>query len=320
MKLVKKEDLLPLLINSTLEDLTPVWDSNTTYNKDEVVQYKGYIYKSLIDNNTDNPENGISWINWDNVNNRAYPVKFPNNKTACFDYYTQTQSVGENEVVIEFKNNFFNYIGGYNIQADKVKIEVLVDMATMPYDWYMWTYQMAYKPVDETILLTDNPVWDWYDWTMWMPVDKTDNFNLLFEVHPFSIIKVTFYGNNIKIGTLEAGILEDAGCTLSSVDLFVKSSKQHKRDEETGVMFIDDRLKGGYEEITANILIDKYKKVDDVLNKLKKTINIPTTFIVDDRDNPEVRKKHYTLFGIIEEYKNTLSNNTSEYSITIKGV
>ena len=90
----------------------PIWDSSTTYNKDDKVIWKNHIWTSLVDDNTSEPGEDVNWFDEGATN----PYK-------CVDKYINTQTIGgsaDNPLVLEFDVTNVNALVLLNLEADKV--------------------------------------------------------------------------------------------------------------------------------------------------------------------------------------------------------
>ena len=295
-----------ILQNPLNEDIAQ-FDINTQYSVGDIIDYDNYVYKCIADSKGEYPNKSIKWIYWNRHNSTPSPYKYPNNKIACFDWYNQTRSFFDADVnVFEFENDFFDYIGSYSIyDIDSVEVS-LVDKNS--------SNVVFYKKVE----LLENPVWDWYKWTIDELVKTKYSFVLKLPFYPNTKIIVKYNGKG-SVGKLEIGKSIPIGCTLQGLTRVRKGAKTIKRDNDSGTMYISDRKIGGYLEITAKVKLD-YWLVDDILEELDGLINKPLTFIVDDRDDFNVRKSTYSITGIFEDISNTLLNNSSTYNITIKSI
>jgi hypothetical protein len=281
MTIVKKIDINDFLLSNNVQNTVPEYDSSATYIDGDIVRYNGYVYRSISDNNTgNNPEETLYWVNWDIHNNKKFPIKYPQNSDAMFDYYSSSKTVNDGNIVLEFQNNFFNYIGGHKIYCNQVKVTITDINSNIIFE--------------ETKDMIENPFWDWYDWTMDMPVSQRDSFSFYLPVIPQTTIKLELIGDTVSAGFIEVGDRAKIGCTFDGIEIISKSGKSYDRDKETGVMYLNDREKGGYRELKASVGIIDYNKVDEVLTTLESIKNTPTTFIADDRDlgtNPPTAMK-----------------------------
>jgi len=297
------------LVQNPLSDNHPLYDANKTYNKGDIVNHNDYIYMCLADDTLGKtPGESVEWIFWNYVLNIASIYKYPANTIACFDYYTQTQSIlGENKKFI-FENNLFDYIGAYNVDNANSVIVTIRDKDS------------GEAVFSQELSMQEIMYYDWYLWSIDKQPKYKHNFSLKLPIIPNSFVELEFIGESISIGFIGLGQTNYLGCTLQNITKRIKSAKQFKRDENSGTMYLDNRRVGGYSEISANIFIKNYLEVDSTLNTLNKIKNQPVVFIVDDREDASIRKNNYTIFGLFEDIENTLTNVSDSYTITIKSI
>ena len=300
------------------------WQPDVTYDNEVLVEYwengMGYCFKSIVDNNDEKPslQGNLGWVFWNYMKNTVFPIPFPVRESVLFDYTSETNIscyVDDNEnPLLKFDNsvNLYDFIGAGGLE----NVQNIIIKGLNSDDEIIF---------EKNIALLDNISIDWYDWTYGLPKKQYKNsfiYNLPMDVNikTFTLEFSREDSDEMTVGSVVIGNKEYLQCTLDSVKLTSKSSKQLKRDTETGIMLYDARKIGGYKEITANVHIQDYSAVDGVLNALEDIKNTPMVFIADDRDNEELRKTNYTILGVIEEYSNTLRSSLSDYSITIKSM
>jgi len=293
--LVVPQQEINILDNNIPDNSEPVWESSTTYNKDDLVQYGNYVYKSLIDSNSGNQPD-ISPLAWYKV----YPI----NRWALFDGWTDTQTIykGDDDCIYyEVKTSDVDYIAFFNLYGSKVKIELLDSNDNLFYE-------------EEKSLITYN-ISDWYEWTYNPPIYRR---NIAFNLPMLYDGKLKFYiykrsDGIAKVGNCAYGRSQNIGVSLYGARVSRRNIIKQSRDEY-GRLYTS--LQGQYQRISVPVICDT-GMVDSIVNKLADIASVPTLFIAD-----EIEGGFETLlvYGIYKDFDIPISINKSQYEIEIEGV
>ena len=292
--LVVPQQEINILNNNIPDNNEPIWDSDTTYNKDDLVQFKNYVYQSLMDENKGNQPD-ISPLAWYKI----YPI----NRWALFDGWTDTQTIYDGDddyIYYEVKTSDVDYIAFFNLYGSKVRIELLDSDDNVFYE-------------EEKSLITYN-ISDWYEWTYNSPIYRK---NIAFNLPMLYDGKLKFYvykrDGIAKVGNCAYGRSQNIGVSLYGARVSRRNIIKQSRDE-FGRLYTS--LQGQYQKINVPVMCDT-GMVDSIVNKLADIASVPTLFIADEREGGF---ETLLVYGIYKDFDIPISVVKSRYEIEIEGV
>ncbi len=273
MYILDESEFELLSSNATVEDY-PAWDSDNTYNTDDRVIYNNRIYKSLVDDNSEEPGNGLNWFDEGATN----PYK-------CIDKYINTQTINEDDLVMEFSFTNADTIAFFNVYAKAVKIEI--------YD------------VDDNLvgtiekdLLTNVNSWEDYFYR------KEEYIERFFIRGVFMLVgklKITLYkADDVKVGILQIGSASDLGLTLEDVKSDIDDYSKKDIDENGNVYL----KQGNYVDRLDCKVICATSKFNTIRNRLIKTRGKAFTWIASEDD----KFRELNLYGYYESFSISVDN------------
>lgn len=277
--------------------------SGNGYDIEAVVEYNGNMYKSTKSDNEDVPTDKLSWVNWDSVRNREYPVEYKDNKNRVFDDYSITKTTVVADDTYIFNTELIDFVGLYGLYVDRVEI-TLEDVPTST---------IVFSEVFDTV---SDPLWDTFDWIFWT---NTPRVHILKVDVPFVFdgeLTIKFL-NSGEVGTIEIGSKKQLGCTYIDAKWSRKTEK--KGTLQNGIVFYGQKVVGGFSTISAKVAVDNNFSQNSAIDELRKIEDKVTTFLVDDRDKDKVPIDVLTARGIISLIETTASY-TNDYSITIDSI
>jgi len=269
MKYVRQEinDWLSTNIVKDFDD----YDSTVTYSYEDinsdptnssVVTYKGYYWRSLIDNNTgNNPEltENKYWNKWKvaNVN-------------AMLDQKSLTSTTSTSSIVVEFKRGLSDTIGLGYIESSKVTIEHLKADDTVLTDF-----------TQEFLFGVNEEVYDYWSY-IYEPYSEQADRTLYIPIATVGYkIKVTIdlsANNKAGCGFLICGEAQSMGCTLDAVGFNFNSFSTTEVDNFGNTTIIKRDIQDLVDFETA---IDK-GLVSKARRDIKKIYDDVIMFVVDD--------------------------------------
>jgi len=171
MYVVKPIEFTPsMLLSTTALEPNPQWDSTVTYSKDAQVTWPnsdgdGRIWKSLVNNNTDQPGTSEKWFDLG-----------PCNKCAMFDSMISTQTEAMSPLIVEIvPGDIVSNLALLNIIGDSLTVEI-IDGGVIVYT--------------ETLDMQATEILDWWDYYF---TEDEQITQALFDGLPL------FYGATIRI-------------------------------------------------------------------------------------------------------------------------
>ena len=194
------------LVSSNVAEETgyPVWDSSTTYNKDDIVLVQNLepngitkIFKSLADNNTGNypPENPGKWQDLGATN-----------KWKMFDNYVTSQTVNENEIdVVVTGISGADSICLFRIYAGRCHIKI--------------TDENDNTVIEKDISLLQNTSSCWSDYFFGDIILRDSlKVSIPFTASSWKIEIKLYNSPTVKCGHVIIGKSKNLGCTLFGVN------------------------------------------------------------------------------------------------------
>jgi len=103
---------------SNIPNLVAEYDKEVTYSISDFARVGSWLYKSIIDDNTDNTP-------LDNLGIKWYDGKYPSNTYSMLDLLADTKTEWDADGIVEFKRGTNDTLGIGNFKATEVKIEYL---------------------------------------------------------------------------------------------------------------------------------------------------------------------------------------------------
>ena len=273
--------------NAPVEDY-PAWDSSQTYDEGDIVIYQNKIWESAIDNNSSEPGTDVNWIDKGYIN----PYR-------CLDEYinTQTEKNDGNPLIMEFSIRNSNAFALLNVQATKIKIE---------------TYDLEGNVINT---YTEDIVIGVSSWKDYFFGDLTYKNKMVIRgsIMLKGSIKVYIYGQNVKVGIVLIGLLEDLGITLTKISTSIEDYSKKDIDKNGNVYL----KQGNYaDRLEAKVLLNN-SDFNVVKNKLVNIRAIPVYFMSSDCDIYE----ELNIYGYYENFKFSVDNNKKvTCSLSIRGL
>jgi len=276
-----------------LDSNIELYDSNKIYSLDDIVQYQGYIYESIKEDNNDEPllnSNSLSWMKISRTN-----------KYKMFDDLLSTTTSFKDKLIYEFLVDDIDTVCFFGLVAQNVKIELY------SYD------ELVYTKEESTYM---RYVSNWWEWS----VQKAKQKNIIYfnEIPSFynAKLKVTIDNNGsfASCSHLVFGKSLDFGFTLtnpkptSSIRNLVSKNKQ-----KDGSVRIE--ASKTYKRVVLNVLIDVLR-IDEFAQFLEKHSLEPMLFISERQDNLEA----LIVFGFFKDFEQAIGLNFSEFQIEIEGI
>ena len=273
--------------NAPIEDY-PAWDSSQIYNTGDIVIYQNKIWESAIDNNDSEPGTDVNWID------KGYT-----NPYRCLDEYinTQTEKNDGDPLVMEFNIKNSNAITLLNTECKKIQVDV-----------YDINGNLVLTYIEDVI----SGISSWKDYFFGDIVYK----NKLIIKGPILLkgkIKLTVYGQNIKVGIVLIGLLEDLGVTLTRVTTSIDDYSKKDVDKNGNVYL----KQGNYADRLETKVLLNNSDFNVVKNKLVNIRATPIYFMSSDCDIYE----ELNVYGYYENFKFSIDNNKkTTCSLSIRGL
>jgi len=190
--LIAPQQTINLITTNIPDNTEPVWDSSTTYNVDDRVQYGNYVYKALEQNTGVQPDTDLlTWFN-----------EKPINKWAAFDGWTDTKTEYNDDIYYEFSVSDVDVITFFNLYGTKVLVELVNNLdnnTIFTKEYELGTYDIS----------------DWWEWTYTPPTYKRD-FAIFLPMVYDGTLKVTIYNREgvSKVSNIVYGRTQALGATL----------------------------------------------------------------------------------------------------------
>jgi hypothetical protein len=266
----------------------PNWDSSSTYNTGEKVIHNNKIWESTIDsNNTEPADDNINWAFISYTN----PYK-------CIDEYINTQTISDNDIVIEFSIIKANGIALMNVEASEIIIDV--------YD------------ADDNLIVTKNEsavtnISNWKDY-FFNDIEYKNKF--FFEL-PFifngKIVLTVKKTNQVKVGAILIGFLQDLGITLKGIKAGIDDYSK-KVVDDNGNVFLKQ---GNYRDTIDCKVALKNADFNTAKQRLVNLRGLPILYLA----TTDEAYRELFLYGYYENFDFTFnSNNYNELNLTLKGI
>ena len=268
------ESEFELLNSNAAVENYPAWDSDSTYDKDERVIYNNRIYKSLIDNNNEEPENSLNWFN-----------KGATNPYKCIDKYINTQTISEDDLVMEFSFKNADTIAFFNVYAKAVKIEIYTNDNNLV------------RTIEKDLLTNVN---NWGDY-FYRKEEYIERFFIKGSFMLVGKLKITLYKtDNVKVGILQIGNESDLGLTLEDVKSDIDDYSKKNIDENGNVYL----KQGNYADRLDCEVICPTSKFNTIRNRLIKSRGKAFTWIASEDD----KFRELNLYGYYENFSISVDN------------
>ena len=291
---IVKPDKVNIVDTNVPADSTANWDSGTSYNEGDVVQYNNYIYTALTSTTGDEPDkNPLIW-------NKDRPT----NQWAAFDGFTDTATTLNDDIYYKFNVSDVDKIGFFGLYGKSVEVKLtnntngdivfdkIINLETYNVsDWYEWTYN---TPIYRKDLVVTIPTLI-YDATLEVTITKIDKAEVAHIV----------YGRTSQIGVS----LVSPKNPLVSRRMFIK-----KERSPDGRLYVKPGVR--YKRMHVPVMIET-KAVDSVLQTLDEINGIPALFIGDDREDGF---ESLLVYGIFKDLDIPITTKISMYELIIEGV
>ena len=273
--------------NAPVEDY-PIWDSATTYNKNDKVIYNNHIWTSLVDSNSSEPGTDVNWFD-----------EGATNPYRCLDEYINTQTIMNDStpLTMEFDVTNVNALVLLNLEATKVIVTA--------YD----ANGNEIKTITENAL---EGVTNWGDYFF----GEYDYLNKMLIEGPQLLkgkIKIEIQGNPAKVGKVLIGYLEELGVTLQDVKSSIDDYSK-KQVDENGNTYLKE---GNYaDRFEGSVLIDinDFNKIKRRLTKLR---GQPFYYTASKEDIC----RELDVYGYYENFEIDINNpKKAKCSLTIRGL
>ena len=273
MYILDESEFELLSSNATVEDY-PAWDSDSTYDTDDRVIYNNRVYKSLVDDNGEEPGTGLNWFDEGATN----PYK-------CIDEYINTQTINEDDLVMEFSFTNADTIAFFNVYAKAVKIEI--------YD----TNDNLIGTIEKDLLTNVN---SWEDY-FYRKEEYIERFFIRGAFMLVGKLKITLYkADDVKVGILQIGSASDLGLTLEDVKSDIDDYSKKDIDENGNVYL----KQGNYADRLDCKVICATSKFNTIRNRLIKTRGKAFTWIASEDD----KFRELNLYGYYESFSISVDN------------
>jgi hypothetical protein len=266
----------------------PNWDSSSTYNTGEKVIHNNKIWESTIDsNNTEPADDNINWAFISYTN----PYK-------CIDEYINTQTISDNDIVMEFSINKTNGIALLNVEASEIIVEV--------YD----------KDNNLITIKNESAIIDISSWGDYF-FNDLEYKNKFFIELPFLFtgkIILTIKKTSIaKVGVVLIGFSQDLGITLKGIKTGIDDYSK-KVIDNNGNVFLKQ---GSYRDVIDCKVVLKNTDFNTTKQKLIKLRAIPILYLATEDE----KYRELLLYGYYENFDFTInSDNYSELNLTLRGI
>lgn len=296
MLVVPKDEVV--VITSNVPEIEPnidVYDNDTTYGLNAVVQMEDCIFQSAKEDNKDVPVRNQTSLSW------LYLGK--TNKYKMFDEYMSTSTKFAEALIYEFAVNDIDTICFFGLEAENVKIEIFSEE------------ELVYEEIKDTYTRF---VSNWWEWTVQEGKYKKIAFFRNIPSFYGAKLKVTisFPGGIASCSHLIFGKSLDFGITLvdpkptSSIRNMVSKEKQSDGNVKT----TNSRI---YKRVTLNVLLDS-SRVDEIQSFLEEYSLTPMLFIGVEKESMDMNS--LTAFGFYKDFEQPIGLNISQYQIEIEGI
>ena len=253
-----------LLINTSATETHPAWVSGS-YNTGSIVVHPGEdlsgvemdrLWVSVLDNNTDQPSVGSSWVDIG-----------PSNRFAAFDNQISTQTFAEETLSFTVNIGAVTSIGLLNLVASGVRVTIRDGVGgAILYD-------------EMRSLSGDNPM-NWFEYFYYE--DEARLTSSVFEypiLPPSAVAEITFTGGDIvAVGSIIFGRSSEIGTTQYGMTGGVIDFSRKETDEFGNTTFVKRAFS---KRVSANVMIDTAQigRASRVLYGIRST---PTLFILTD--------------------------------------
>lgn len=277
------------------------WNSGTSYNLGDLVNYKGRVYQSVFAtaNTNNNPETGRT--------NLATGVDYwvdngSLNKFAAFDTTSNTQSINQFGSTITFSfiaPKSFSAIAFTNCDIESIEVDVLDSSGSV-------IYTKTKTPATRTFA-------NWYEW-VFNPF--SDSLNVLFEdLTPLVGATISITATNTasapKIGGIVAGSLIDIGSLQYGVRLPLQDYSVTARDEFGNTTLVKRNLYSGID----GTLICKAQQANSLLSLRRALSATPTVWIGSDDADSNYYNSLFIL-GIVSQFE-PMYDSPTEFSVRL---
>jgi len=282
----------------------PNWDSATTYSAGEIMFYEHYYYKSVIDDNLNNPplDNQELWLRWA-VSNRYAQVDLRATTYTTWNASTATVPA-DNALISTFTNSNYDAIAFGGVSGGDVLIEMLND-----------TQQVVWSQSEAIYNRPTSNNWYGYYFDAFR-VGSESSFLFRPPIHAgTTTFRVTITANEdgqASVGYMMAGNSEWVGCSEFGATLGLDDNSIVEIDD-WGIKTVTKRIASSYMSIDVVFSANKIKQMERTVTKFFGDIVL---FVGDDQDNSDY--EHLSTLGYVESYNVILANTEqirASYSI-----
>jgi len=274
-----------------------VWDSNKTYNTDDLVVYKKrdnlyYIYKSVIDSNNNEPSKSLAW-----------QEIAPQNAYKAIDTYLNTKITQDstNNLIMFFEAQAFDSISLLLCNATKVEIRLIDSDGNV-----------IYKDSKDLI----SGVTDWGDYfSADLQYYANAFFNFGIQFHRYvKVIVSTAKDQTIEVGKVIIGHRYYLGELTYGASGSIDDYSKKKTDKNTGLTYLEQ---GRYAKEVSGRISLKTENVDKVFGILTAKRAVPTLYLSGAED----KFNRLNVYGFYKDFKINLTNCVlSDLQIRIQGL
>lgn len=253
MKIITKSEIT--ILESNLNDNTPLFDAQQDYQKGDLVRDNKQIYKAIAQIQA--PSALDDSLKWEKIG--------ADNTMACFDFFLNTQSQREENITIAFAPNIGGglYLG--NIEAKTLIVEV-------------FNIRTKEKIEEEEVQLIYRNVKNWKDYFYGEFLRKKHFYYPRKTLTKQVSFRISLFNQNslVKIGSIFCGIERDFGVSLFGGSVSAQDFSVINTDEE-GYTSIS---KGHYKKLNEFSLLIENEGLDDLINRLIEIRGEPVVFVI----------------------------------------
>jgi len=225
-----------IIIRQLLEDYEsinikedkPDWVQGNSYAAEAIVVHNKYYWKSVVDNNTEEPVPASPvWVKW-GISNKYAALDDKGNTVTICDATTVEGSPAKNDMIMTFKWNNYNILALSNMNAHSVKIEIAGDNT---FGSILWS--------TEEVISKRPCVIGWYQY---FNIDRTCPTirgavpsGLLSGIPPLTgYMRITIREgaeSHSAVGIVYAGNQMSVGCSIFPVELGIQDFSVHETDD-----------------------------------------------------------------------------------------
>lgn len=278
------ETLCHQIIYSNVPLDHPEWVVGTSYAKGATVvadDCGAVVYESLVNNNTTDPL--TSPLDWLEIGVSNY--------FAMFDSKDSTQTVNNNEIVVEIE---------FNSVVDAIALMNLDGALSVRFE--AWRGIDDVKVLDMTVSLSENVVFDWYSYFFAGFKEVTNFISFSLPTIRNGRGRMTLIGDVVKIGSLIYGKAFDIGGTVYPFSTGIQDFSTKDRDPFGNFSIVERAF--NY-EMSANVIINN-SRIDAVQQFLAKYRATPLVWAATEDGT-----SHGVIFGFYTD--GVIQRNTIAY-------